>query len=77
MRTELYKTLLGNLLKRYRNRFSCTFASPGYVFILIQKKIPDEGWPDSRIEMLLGELSMMDSNNFPGKLMWLHAWAST
>lgn len=31
-----------------------------------QRKLPEDGWPDNRIEMLLGELSMMDSNNFPG-----------
>ncbi|KAL4231703.1 hypothetical protein ACF0H5_009279 [Mactra antiquata] len=33
---------------------------------LIQhKKLPDEGWDDQTIEMLLQELSTMDSNNFP------------
>lgn len=33
--------------------------------LLEKRKLPEEGWPDNRIEMLLGELSMMDSNNFP------------
>lgn len=42
---------------------------------LTQRKLPEEGWPDNRIEMLLGELSMMDSNNFPGKLNGFHVWA--
>jgi len=36
------------------------------IFLVTQRKMPDEGWPDNRIEMLLSELSMMDSNNFPG-----------
>ncbi|XP_065882648.1 O-phosphoseryl-tRNA(Sec) selenium transferase-like isoform X2 [Dysidea avara] len=37
-----------------------------FIKLLLEKrKIPDEGWPDNRIEMLLSELSMMDSNNFP------------
>jgi len=40
-------------------------AAVKYIFG-IQRKMPDEGWPDNRIEMLLSELSMMDSNNFPG-----------
>jgi hypothetical protein len=35
-------------------------------FILFQRKWPEEGWDDALIEMLLHELSMMDSNNFPG-----------
>jgi len=28
--------------------------------------LPEEGWSDQAIEILLGELSLMDSNNFPG-----------
>jgi len=28
--------------------------------------LPDEGWTDQAIEMLLSELALMDSNNFPG-----------
>lgn len=31
-----------------------------------QRKLPDEGWSDLRIEFLLQELAVMDSNNFPG-----------
>jgi len=27
--------------------------------------LPDEGWTDQAIEMLLSELALMDSNNFP------------
>jgi len=36
------------------------------VFI-IQRKLPEYGWSDLRIELLLQELALMDSNNFPGK----------
>jgi len=28
--------------------------------------LPEEGWTDQAIEMLLSELALMDSNNFPG-----------
>jgi len=31
-----------------------------------QNKLPEEGWNDQSIEMLVGELALMDSNNFPG-----------
>jgi len=27
--------------------------------------LPEEGWSDQAIEMLLSELALMDSNNFP------------
>ena len=30
-------------------------------------KVPEYGWSDLRIELLLQELALMDSNNFPGK----------
>lgn len=33
---------------------------------IFQKKLPNEGWDDARIQLLLQELSLMDSNNFPG-----------
>ncbi|BFZ10051.1 hypothetical protein BsWGS_13090 [Bradybaena similaris] len=34
---------------------------------LIQhRKLPEEGWDDQTIELLLHELAVMDSNNFPG-----------
>ncbi|XP_064630188.1 O-phosphoseryl-tRNA(Sec) selenium transferase-like isoform X2 [Lineus longissimus] len=32
----------------------------------MERKWPEEGWDEATIEMLLQELSMMDSNNFPG-----------
>lgn len=35
---------------------------------ILQRKIPEEGWSDSMIEMLLSELSLMDSNNFSGNV---------
>lgn len=31
-----------------------------------QRKLPEEGWSDERIELLLQELALMDSNNYPG-----------
>ncbi len=34
--------------------------------IFLQKKWPEEGWEDLSIELLLQELALMDSNNFPG-----------
>jgi len=33
---------------------------------ILQNKLPEEGWSDQAIEMLLSELALMDSNNFPG-----------
>ncbi|XP_064602411.1 LOW QUALITY PROTEIN: O-phosphoseryl-tRNA(Sec) selenium transferase-like [Liolophura sinensis] len=33
---------------------------------LQQRKLPEEGWEDATIELLLQEFSLMDSNNFPG-----------
>ncbi|XP_017781065.1 PREDICTED: O-phosphoseryl-tRNA(Sec) selenium transferase isoform X3 [Nicrophorus vespilloides] len=34
--------------------------------LLIHKKIPEEGWDDISIELLLSQLALMDSNNFMG-----------
>ena len=48
---------------RYRNHFPC-HASRGCIHT--QRKLSEDGWPDNRIEMLLEELSLMGSNNFPG-----------
>lgn len=31
-----------------------------------QRKLPEEGWSDDRIELLLQELALMDSNNYTG-----------
>ena len=31
-----------------------------------KRKLPQDGWSDLRIELLLQELAVMDSNNFPG-----------
>ena len=33
--------------------------------LLEQGKLPEEGWEEREIEMLLGQISSMDSNNFP------------
>ncbi|CAG7830853.1 unnamed protein product [Allacma fusca] len=35
--------------------------------LLKEKKWPKEGWDDLTIEMLLNELALMDSNNFPSR----------
>lgn len=34
--------------------------------LLEQGRIPENGWDDATIELLLHQLSLMDSNNFPG-----------
>ena len=34
--------------------------------LLAHRKLPENGWDDASIEMLLQQLSLMDSNNFPG-----------
>jgi O-phospho-L-seryl-tRNASec:L-selenocysteinyl-tRNA synthase len=34
--------------------------------MLFQRKLPDDGWDELTIELLLQELAIMDSNNFPG-----------
>jgi O-phospho-L-seryl-tRNASec:L-selenocysteinyl-tRNA synthase len=36
--------------------------------LLEQRKLPEEGWSDERIEILLQELAAMDSNNFAGNV---------
>ena len=33
--------------------------------LLEQGKLPEEGWEEREVEMLLGQISSMDSNNFP------------
>ena len=35
--------------------------------LLSQRKVPDEGWSPEIIEMFIREVSLWDSNNFPGK----------
>ncbi|XP_001624438.2 O-phosphoseryl-tRNA(Sec) selenium transferase [Nematostella vectensis] len=35
---------------------------------LEHRKWPSEGWDDAKIELLLQELALMDSNNFPGNV---------
>jgi O-phospho-L-seryl-tRNASec:L-selenocysteinyl-tRNA synthase len=35
------------------------------------KKIPDEGWDDLTIQLLMTELAAMDSNNFIGKIIFI------
>lgn len=40
----------------------------GHVSMWLQRKWPEEGWDESTIELFLHELSVMDSNNFLGKL---------
>ena len=44
----------------------CQVAMFSVCFFVSKRKIPEEGWSDNRIEMLLHELAAMDSNNFPG-----------
>ena len=36
--------------------------------LLYHRKLPEEGWDDKRIKLLLQDLSAMDSNNFPSKI---------
>ncbi len=36
--------------------------------LLASRRVPDEGWSEDDIEMLLRELSDMDSNNFVGSV---------
>eukprot|EP01052_Picozoa_sp_SAG31_P021094 SAG31_NODE_1613_length_7743_cov_5.584903_7_plen_185_part_00 len=36
--------------------------------LIAQRAIPDAGWSDVSIQLLLQELSAMDSNNFPGNI---------
>ena len=31
-----------------------------------QKRLPEEGWPESTIELFLQQVALMDSNNFVG-----------
>ncbi|GFS24281.1 O-phosphoseryl-tRNA(Sec) selenium transferase [Elysia marginata] len=34
--------------------------------LIEHRKLPQQGWDDQTIELLLNELALMDSNNFPG-----------
>ena len=34
--------------------------------LLEQGKLPDQGWTDREVELVLAQLAAMDSNNFPG-----------
>ena len=34
--------------------------------LLEQGKLPEDGWEDREVELLLGQMASMDSNNFPG-----------
>ena len=36
--------------------------------LLAQRAIPEQGWDDSSVELVLRELAAMDSNNFPGNV---------
>lgn len=36
--------------------------------LLAQRRLPDAGWDDQNVEMLLQTLAAMDSNNFPGNI---------
>lgn len=36
--------------------------------LLEQRKLPESGWDDQSIELLLQELAVMDSNNFVGNV---------
>ena len=31
----------------------------------VARRLPDHGWDEASIEMLINDLAMMDSNNFP------------
>ena len=35
--------------------------------LLAQRRLPDDGWSEDAIELFLREISLWDSNNFPGK----------
>jgi O-phospho-L-seryl-tRNASec:L-selenocysteinyl-tRNA synthase len=37
-----------------------------FLLFMLQRKLPDVGWDEQTIEMVLQEFSTMDSNNFPG-----------
>ena len=36
--------------------------------LLSQRKLPEEGWSDSLIELFIAQLSQMDSNNYPSNV---------
>ena len=63
--TEIFKMLYLNIwinIPVFPERDS----NQTYYGMVPQRKLPDTGWKDIEIEMLLHELATMDSNNFPG-----------
>lgn len=68
------KLLGSNGFVLFRVYCECTWDVPSchtVYYHMMQRKVPDEGWDDLRIQLLLQELSLMDSNNFPGLASYL------
>ena len=56
------------LYHRYSNDYNHSASTSLPSLATSQRKLPEEGWSDERIELLLQELALMDSNNYPGTL---------
>lgn len=37
-----------------------------HIYLILQRKLPQDGWDDLSIEHFLHEIALMDSNNFAG-----------
>ena len=61
---ELTSRLVGENYSRQAREARAGFTAKTRL-LLEQGKLPTEGWEEREIEMLLGEISSMDSNNFP------------
>ena len=61
---ELCGRLVGENYSRQAREASSVMTGKTRV-LLEQGKLPEEGWEEREIEMLLGQISSMDSNNFP------------
>ena len=61
---ELASRLVGSNYSRQAGEAMAGLSNKTAV-LLEQGKLPQEGWEDREIEMLMAQLSAMDSNNFP------------
>ena len=63
----------GIIPNAYINQASDAYKQRTSLFksVIAQRKVPDKGWPDALIDALLNEISLMDSNNFPGVYLLL------
>ena len=61
---ELSARLVGDSYVRQAGEVMSGLSSRTRI-LLEQGKLPEDGWEDREVELLLGQVASMDSNNFP------------